>query len=96
MQIEPTVFSMPDYTTFVESIADDVKLFKEKQARGVEIEEARYALHHMGTVTGTKYYTMIYREIELLAKWNRERHRAQEETDPASDNSEGIVDLLRL
>ncbi|OBZ73034.1 putative urea carboxylase [Grifola frondosa] len=40
-KIEDTVFSMSEYNTFVESIADEVLQFKQRQTAGVESEEAR-------------------------------------------------------
>ncbi|KAI0721773.1 urea carboxylase [Fomitopsis betulina] len=40
-KIEERSFSMADYNHFVAGIADEVKLFKAKQAQGVKAEEAR-------------------------------------------------------
>ncbi|OSD02241.1 urea carboxylase [Trametes coccinea BRFM310] len=40
-KIEDTVFSMAEYASFVTSIADEVKTFKERQAVAVATEEAR-------------------------------------------------------
>lgn len=40
-KIEERSFSMGEYNEFVSGIADDVKIFKEKQAQGVKIEEIR-------------------------------------------------------
>ncbi|KAH9927658.1 urea carboxylase [Fomitopsis serialis] len=40
-KIEERNFSMGEYNEFVSGIANDVKIFKEKQAQGVKIEETR-------------------------------------------------------
>ena len=44
-QIEEVTFSMREYNNFVESVKDEVKAFKARQAEGVALEEARFVLH---------------------------------------------------
>ncbi|PCH34617.1 urea amidolyase [Wolfiporia cocos MD-104 SS10] len=40
-KIEPSNFSISEYSSFIRGISEQVKQFKERQARGVESEEAR-------------------------------------------------------
>lgn len=40
-QVLPTVFSMKEYSAFVQSIAPEIKSFRDSQAAAVAIEEER-------------------------------------------------------
>lgn len=42
VQIESVTFSMAEYDAFVNSIQDEITLFKRRQAEGVAREEAKY------------------------------------------------------
>ena len=46
MKIEPTVFSLHEHSLFLDTIQDELRLFRERQAEASSLQEMRQVLYH--------------------------------------------------
>lgn len=88
---------MAEYDTFVNSVHDQIVLFKERQTESVAREEARYAdsLNFVLWVLCTRLW--YRREAQSLHEWQQrknEEQRRQNATGIAESNGRFILFLI--